>query len=231
MQYDFSFCGETGHWYGLRIVRRPDIPAPEEDVEEYDIPGRGVLMVRKGTYRDIVIPMEANFREKPELWADRFRKCKRWLLGPVGKLKFSDDYGKYYQVKRVLIMDAEREVRRIGRFTAEFTCAPYQYLEEGDQPRAPEEVSYNPYEVSRPAYQIVGEGVCTLTVNGKTVTANVGQNLTIDTERMISYRQDGEMMNTAIAGDYEDLYLLKGENTIAISAGFTLSVVPKWRVL
>ena len=63
------------------------------------------------------------------------------------------------------------------------------------------------------------------------MTANVGQNLTIDTDLMIAYRQDGTLQNTAITGDYEDLYLLPGENVINITSGFNLSVSPKWRTL
>ena len=59
--------------------------------------------------------------------------------------------------------------------------------------------------------------------------ANVGQNITIDTERMIAYRTDGAMQNTAVSGDYEDLYLLEGANQIVITSGFGLKVIPNWR--
>lgn len=59
--------------------------------------------------------------------------------------------------------------------------------------------------------------MCTLTVNGNTMTANVGQNLTIDTDRMIAYRSDGTLNNTQVTGNYEDMYLLNGENEISFS--------------
>ena len=76
-----------------------------------------------------------------------------------------------------------------------------------------------------------GEGVLTLTVNGKKVTANVGQNLTIDTELMMAYRQDGIIQNIALTGDYENLFLQPGDNAITFSPGFTISIVPRWRIL
>lgn len=71
----------------------------------------------------------------------------------------------------------------------------------------------------------------TLTVNGKKVTANVGQNLTIDTELMMAYREDGTIQNTALTGDYEELFLQPGDNTITFSSGFIVSIVPRWRIL
>lgn len=93
------------------------------------------------------------------------------------------------------------------------------------------EIQYNPYDICHPIYKITGNGICTLTVNGKAMKATVGQNLTIDTERMIAYRKDGTMMNTSVSGDYEDLYLKPGENEISITQGFTLTVIPNWRRL
>ena len=63
------------------------------------------------------------------------------------------------------------------------------------------------------------------------MTANVGQNLTIDTDLMIAYRQDGTMQNTAVTGDYENLYLLPGDNVISITDGFDLKIIPNWRTL
>ena len=73
--------------------------------------------------------------------------------------------------------------------------------------------------------------MCTLEVNGKSMTANVGQNLTIDTDRMVAYREDGTLQNTAVTGDYEDLYIPQGDVQILVSAGFDLQVTPNWRCL
>ena len=70
--------------------------------------------------------------------------------------------------------------------------------------------------------------MCTLMVNGNEMTANVGQNLTIDTDLMMAYRQDGTLQNTAVTGDYEDLYLVPGDNVINITSGFDLKIIPNW---
>lgn len=89
---------------------------------------------------------------------------------------------------------------------------------------------YNPWSESHPIFKISGEGVCKITVNGKEVSANVGQNLLINTNLMQAYREDGALNNTAITGDYENLYLQEGLNEISVSSGFAAEVIPKWGV-
>ena len=69
-----------------------------------------------------------------------------------------------------------------------------------------------------------------LTVNGKTMTADVGQKITIDTDRELAYRKD-KLSNTAVSGKYDDLYLQEGENEITITEGFDLKIIPNWRCL
>lgn len=229
--YSITYNDENCLAYRIVPVRRPSVPAPEVRVEETEIPGMdGALVENYGTYGLITIPIEFNFLSRPLEWMGTYRAVKKWLKGS-GWLKLGDDRDYLYKVYYVNITDTERTSIRIGSFTAEFVCYPYAYLESGQQEYTAAEVAYNPYEVSHPTYLIAGEGMCTLTVNGKTMTANVGQNLTIDTDRMLAYRRDGTMQNTAVTGDYTDLYLLEGENSISITSGFSLSVIPNWRCL
>lgn len=218
---------------GLKVKERPSIPAPEENVEFITVPGRdGNLTIRDGTVKDIVINITFTFCTKPELFAETFRKAKKWLMGKGKKrLEFSDDTDFFYQVRNVIIGASERTVRVIGEFTAEFSCCGCQYLIDGAREHKLEEVRYNPYFIAHPVYKIKGEGMCTLNVNGNTLRANVGQNLTVDTELMMSYREDGTLANTEVSGDYENLYLLEGENKIDITDGFELKVIPNWRCL
>lgn len=217
--------------FGILPVTRPSIPAPEENVEEITIPGRdGVLIEKDGSYKPIVIPVGFNFLSMPEKVNEKYRAAKKWLSGS-GNLKFSDDGSAFYKVLYVKITDVERTSKRIQNFTAEFTCDPYTYMKSGMQEITDYSNIYNPYSVSHPDYVIAGEGNCTISVNGKTITANVGQNLTINTDLMLAYRTDGTMQNAEITGDYQDLYLIEGENKISITTGFELAVIPNWRCL
>lgn len=231
--YDIEYNGVKAEQLDVYVIKRPDIPAPEKNVEVYEIPGRdGSLTYDYGTYKNIEIDIDFNYMAKPDLWSETFRSCKRWLLKKgIGKLIFNDDRDYYYLVKKVTIADNERTSLRIGSFTATFTCHPYHYLVGGDEAVPADKIKYNPYSLSHPVYYITGEGMCILTVNQKSMKANVGQNLTIDTDLQIAYRADGAIMNTTVIGDYEDLYLQEGDNTITITSGFGLSIAPMWRCL
>lgn len=190
------------------------------------------MTIRDGTVKDIQIEVTFTFHTKPERFAEVFRNAKRWLLSKGEKrLKFTDDPDYFYQVRYVSVGVNERTARVIGEFTATFVCHGCQYLVEGAREQGIEDVRYNPYFIAHPIYKIAGEGVCYLKVNGNVMKANVGQNLTIDTERMIAYRKDGTMANTKVSGSYEEMYLLEGENEVSITEGFDLKIIPNWRCL
>ena len=93
----------------------------------------------------------------------------------------------YNKVKLATIKGAERDSRIFGGIDVDFVCDPYTYLVSGDIAIEPGTITNPTLVVSHPIYKIEGEGMCTLTVNGKTMVANVGQNITIDTDRPVSY--------------------------------------------
>ncbi len=230
--YDIEYAGKTGRSMGVRITQRPNIPIPEEKIETYSVEGRdGSLTVRTGKYKDIEIEVLIGFYEKRSLWAERLRAVKEWLHSQgQGRLKLADDPGYYYKVKYVKAKECERQLGKFGTFAATFVCQPYVYLDSGDID-IPIGTLVNEYAAAHPVYHISGEGRCTLTVNKNTMVCNVGQNLTIDTDRMVAYREDGTLHNADVTGDYERLWLIQGENTITATSGFKVTVQPMWRRL
>lgn len=231
MGYDFEFNGITASSYKIHVEKRPNIPGKKEKIEYTEIAGREeTLTYRQRFYEDVEIEVECSFKENQSDWNNKIREIRKWLRGG-GKLSLSDAADSFWKVKEVETGEFERPLKRYGVFQATFICSPFEYLKEGEIERNAQEISYNPYEISHPVYKIEGEGYCTLTVNGKTMKANVGQNLTIDTERMLAYREDGTLQNTQVTGDYEDLYLQEGENEISVSSGFDLKIIPNWRCL
>lgn len=231
--YDLVYAGDRAGDHGLAVVKRPDIPAQVRDYTEVSIPGRdGPLYIDEGTVGDIVVSVAFNFIGKPDEWFGRFREAKRWLLqGGRKELLFTDDAEYFYLAKKAVLDGAERSCLRIGQFTAAFYCAGYHYLVDGKREYGLRDVRYNAFETSHPTYIIKGEGLCELRVNNKIFKANVGQNATIDTERMVTCRKDGTLMNTDVDGDYEDLYLVHGDNDLEATPGFSVKVVPNWRRL
>lgn len=212
---------------------RPNIPAAIRKNTVYKLPGvDGDLYGHEDAVEDITIDVKFGFFGPPDKWMDMFRGAKKWLLTKLsGKLVFSDDPEFFYKVKTVSINTATRTVKTIGEFTASFVCEGYQYLKSGAYECGMDDVKYNPYSLSKPVYRITGEGMCNLVVNGKTMTANVGQEIIINTDTMLAYRSNGTLQNTLISGDYENLWLVQGENTVSITSGFALSIIPNWRCI
>lgn len=231
MYQDIEYGGIKGSSLKIYARERPAIPAAKVRREQIVIPGRdGVVYQSDDTFEPTEIEVQFNYIGKESEWAERWRVAQRWLAKKNTKLQFSDDDGYFFWVSYVELDTNERTTRRIGNFSAMFTTRDgLYYLNSGIREYDPNEIQWNPYETSHPVYKITGEGMCTLEVNGKRMTANVGQNLTIDTDRMMAYRQDGSLQNTAVSGKYEDLYLKEGEISIGISTGFGLKIIPNWR--
>lgn len=230
-KYGFDNEYGTSFSHDIRFLDFPQFNYGQEVIESKSIPGRaGTLSVRTGKYTDTTIKNVLEFAcETIEDFEEKLETVKKWLMRSK-KISFTDCEDKYFIVKKVELTDIRRKYGFIGNITVVFTCEPFSYLKCGNFENENKKL-YNPGIFSQPIYILRGEGVCTITVNGKSITANVAQNLTIDTERMISYREDGTLQNTVISGDYEDLYLQEGENIITVSDGFECKVIPRWRCL
>lgn len=260
MEYGVTFNGERCERYGLLPMHRPNIPAPVRRISRKEVSGRdGILVESDGCHLAVEIQISFNFMNAPDRWAETFRGARKWLRGS-GELEFSDDPEYFRKVYYCEIQSTERVSRKIGKFDANFVCHPAEFVKAGQQRLFPDQVDYNPYSVSHPIYYISGDGECTLTVNGKVFTMTVYDNMVIDTDRWISYREydraayllthdgspllvetgvplilshgrEGDTNDQETYGDYTDLYLLEGENTFSITAGFTLEIMPNWRCL
>lgn len=230
--YDIEFNGATCEEHGVFVRQRPNIQVPQEEVEQFRVAGRdGVLTgARYLPPMELYIPM--NFKSHKELhetWAEKFRDIRKWLNGS-GELIQLDDDAYYLKVLNVQIEESERIIKKYGRFTAHFTCDPYFYRIDGKNeydithPR----ILYNMYETSHPIFVFTGSsGTRTLTVNGNEVTIVISGKTMLDTDRMITYTtSDMRLRNTRLTGDYEDLYLVPGENTIS---GTGVKIIPNWR--
>lgn len=225
------YNGQMNTEFNVSVRYRPDMPTPAREYETIKVEGRdGELYEDKGTYADITIEIDFNFKAEPDEWQERFRKIKKWLYGENDRrLIMSDDMEYFYNVKRVQIETAERVIKRIGRFTAKFTCEPYAYTKGGYIITELESELVNQFEKAYPTYYIYGSGEMELTVNGNTVTAAVDGSLTIDTKLGLCYNAGQVIENAALAGDYDNLTLPEGTNTFAYTAGFEVRIKPNWR--
>ena len=227
--YYIIFNEKTNVDFNLKIPKRVSKPAPIMNFEEKPVRGGKTLYVEKG-YSDIEIPVEFNFKTNTT-WDLDFRSIKKWLVNfKDNKLIFSDDIEVFYRVNKVVISSSERLLKRTGKFIVIFTCDPYVYLSDGEYEIDIDDYIYNNYLESRPIYRIVGEGFLTLAVNENAVKINVGQEVIINTELGLTYR-DGIINNVSLDGNYEDLYLVEGDNNFKWSGDFEIYVIPNWRCL
>lgn len=234
MLQDVKYNGMLGSKIGIFLKERPSIPVAKRRYKEYDIPGRdGTLTETYEDYEPEEMELKFNFISKNESeWNTKAGQAKEWLMSGKKELSFSDDLEHFYRVRKIELSEIERKTARVGGFSAKiYLESALRYLLSGTRETDIASVKVNQNLLCHPIYKITGEGMCTLTVNGKSMTANVGQNLTIDTELMLAYRKDGILNNTAVTGNYEDLYLKPGENSISVSPGFGLKIIPNWRCL
>lgn len=244
----------------LQPVDRPSIPAAEYDYEEVEVKGRdGTLHIDNKRHKPLEIEQEFNYIGKEEEWAQIWRAAKKWLSARNAPLEFPDDPDYFYHVYYVKLETNERVTKRIGRFKASFICAPYMYLKAGRVEKKQEfypvflstangtpileaggntifttcmsKTVLNALDICHPLYRIVGNGICSFSVNGNWMHANVQGELIIDTELQAAYREDGVKMNQKVTGDYTKLYFQSGKNELMIGSEFDFYITPRWREL
>lgn len=233
--HDFYFTDQDGRKssdYHMIFENYPIIQMGQRQYDSVVIPGRGTLLSDTDTYSDTVITftVDVNVMTSADARIKAYLDARR-ILVDLKTISFCDAPEYFYRIKSVSLGAVEQYSDIAGDFEVQLVCEPTAYLQAGTKQYDAAGVADNPYSVCHPVYTITGEGICTLTVNGKATKANVAQNLTIDTERMLAYRTDGTMQNAAVTGRYEDLYLQSGKNTVSATDGFTLKIIPNWGYL
>lgn len=220
--------------YYIWLRSYPVIKRGQRKVTYKDIPGRlGTLTIKDESWSDTTVTMALDItvpvfeqRSVDEIYSQFREKILNSRL-----LYLEEISGKFFRIKNTELTGYSRESDITISVDISFTCEPGEYLISGIREYAPEKVMKNRYTVCCPTYLITGSGNCTLNVNGNDMTAAVDKNLTINTDLMLAYQKDGTMKNNTVKGDYEDLYLVPGDNKIAITEGFNLKVIPNWRCL
>lgn len=226
-KYQIEYNGYTPENFGAFLPDYPQISSAKRQYEAVAVPGMdGRLISTDDYYDNITVSCTISVIHKKLLY--RMDELKRWLRG-TGRLRLSDMQDRYLEVLAVDTEGLERKLRQYGTFTVEFICYPYQFMNTGDVEIDCNELRFNPFDRCKPVYRIIGNGTCTINVNGKTLTTTIGEELTIDSRRMIAYKQrDTEWLNTSVTGDYEDLWLASGKQEISVSDGFELKIKPYW---
>lgn len=211
---------------GLFIAQLPPIAKPEMRVETTEIDGRDGTIIDLLGYsayeKKAVIGVLPNADVDPII--DFF--------SGGGEVVFSNEPERFYRASILAQIDYE-QIIRMRRAEVTFFCQPYKYafLDKKrifSAPTSPIGVVNYGNVMAAPIYKISGKNTVIFTVNGEDVLeiAFGGEFVTvyIDTEELDAKLENGTLVNRSVAGEYEDMRLQRGKNTIAWRGGQIQSI-------
>lgn len=231
----FIFNNKKNTDLGIQVVKRPNIPIPERNIELKSLKGRDGSLTRDyKTYNDIKISVSLNFISGENDFINKGAEIADWLYNITdNKLIFSDNDKFYYKVKKIECKDIERSLKVIGKFIVTFVCDPYKYYLENNDIEITNSTEVNsPMLVvdSEPIISISGSGNINLIINDKRIVLeNVEENLIINSSILECYKEK-ENLNYKMSGEFP--ILKNGENTINIEGNIkSIKIKPNWRCL
>lgn len=214
---------------GLLVTELPSIVKPPKRIIEEEIDGKDGSIITElgyGAYdKTISIALTSGFN------IDQIIE----YFNTSGTATFSNEPDKYY---RFTIYE-EIDFEKLLRFkTAEviFHCQPFKFSTQ----ETPQTFS-NPTTItltnsgntsSKPILEITGQGEVSISLNGSelfeiTFSDEDYETYTIDTEQLNAYNESGTFVNRNIIGNYDNLRLNKGNNTLTVSGDCTKIVANK----
>lgn len=197
------------------LVERPDIPTPEMDYEEIEIPGRDGKLVIENGYKDITVICEYNVLEFENI-KPLIRRIKAFFLNKR-TLQFSDDT-VFYKIKKISLSDIENEIEGYGLFKVTFELDPFQYELQSaiNMTQAGNLINPGSYH-ALPSLKVYGSG--TLVINGKPIVLmDVAEYIEIDCESGNAFKGTVDM-NSHMKGEFPVLQV--GNNSISWSGNIT----------
>lgn len=197
---------------GLLIQSLPAISKPQMRVEVEEIDGRDGDIVTKLGYaayeKEVEIGLHGNFDINQVIE----------FFSTEGEVIFSNEPDKIYRYALYDQIDYERLIR-FRTATVSFHVQPFKYSTEADQTitSSGATVTNSGNVESKPTVTITGSGTITFTLNGQQIfIIEMGDqtSITIDAETLEAY--SGEiLMNRSVQGDYTNLRLDSGDNTLS----------------
>lgn len=231
----FIFNNKKNTDLGIQVVKRPNIPIPERNIELKSLKGKDGSLTRDyKTYNDIKISVSLNFISGENDFINKGAEIADWIYNiNDNKLIFSDNDKFYYKVKKIECKDIERSLKIIGKFIVIFVCDPYKYYIDNNEieiTNSTEIVSPMLVVDSEPIISISGSGNINLIINDKRIVLeNVEENLIINSSILECYKEK-ENLNYKMSGEFP--ILKRGENIINVEGSIkSIEIKPNWRCL
>ena len=155
-----------------------------------------------------------------------------------GVITFSNELDKYYRFK----IYEQADFNRLLRYkTADINIhvQPFKFLVNETPVNATIGTSPNSVTVTnagniyaKPTIKITGSGAVALSING-TELLNItlddnGETIIINSEDLNAYATDGTLLNRQVVGNYDNIKLNKGANTVTVTGIITALQVTKY---
>lgn len=224
----FNFLGKNSNDFGIVVEKYPNLFIPVKSFEKVTIAGNDKAEYREGIYEPIILSFECYIKDRSP---QKVREISKWLNSNTeGKLIAGNDDKVYYNARVVNAIPISKVAKMFGRFIIQFECEPFAYSLEEEIITITENTTIENLgmTISKPIYKVYGSGVV-LKVNNKEFNIyDINEFVEIDTELMECYK-DNISMNTNVNGNYTDLWLKEGNNTIEITGATKVEIKPKWR--
>lgn len=210
---------------GLLISKLPPITKPKQRTQTEEIDGRD---------GDIVTTLGYGAYDKTidiGLYGEYDLEDIMTYFNSKGTVTFSNEEDKYYNYQIVDQIDFDRLIRfRTAKVKMHVQPFKYSAVESirtfniTNQQQITINNSGN--YTAKPLISITGSGTINLSVNGyEVLVIELGETattITIDTANMEAYNQNtSQLMNRSVTGDYDNLYLNAGNNTISWTGTIT----------
>lgn len=213
---------------GLIVSTLPPVSKPAMRVEAEEIDGRdGDIVTQLGfsAYdKEIDIGLCDNFDINAVIS----------FFNQSGKITFSNEPDKYYKFAQYNGIDFEKLVRYKTAKVA-FHVQPFKYaLNQSEQTfnfditdtSGELTITNSGNYISKPTIKLTGAGTVNLSINGiEVMTIDMSENpvIILNASEMNAYAPDTSLMNRNVTGNYENLVLATGINTISYTG--TLSQI------
>ena len=213
--FNVTFNNSDSFNLGIKAIKRHSVPIPSFKYKEDKAEGiDGCYITEYENVEDIEITISFNFLYvNDDYFNYKKRLIKNWLRKVKdNKLSFSDDEDCYYKVKRLEVSNIEREIG-LAYFEVKFICEGYEYFAHGcsEIKINKNHIVFNTGIKSFPILRVIGEGNTTITFNDKSFSLNIGQEVIVDSEEELCYK-DGRIVTNIMSGKFP--YLEEGENKI-----------------
>lgn len=215
--------------FGIIINKLPPSVVPENNIDEYEIPGRdGNLTIDYKTRKSYILPLECTIMDK-----NRIEEVKTWLMNTSSDLVFSWDSDYKYQARIINKIDISQSLKTFGEFPLLFKVQPYKLSINNDDfitLQATGTIYNGTGNISKPTIKVFGTGAITLTINGLSVIlTNVVDSVTVDSNLMDAYAGT-QLCNNLMQGEFP--VLETGNNNISWTGTVSkIEITPNFRYL